>query len=118
MHRHTVTTDVKGFHSTVSVDRVTRASEAQRTLEATTQAGSTTKIGHQPSVDDGENSREYVVDEIDVHRREYVKNLYKLRWYEYTQRDDTWEPADRIPQHLVARYHERERRTQQMTGLP
>lgn len=67
MHGNTVTIDVKRLHKTVTIDRVTQASEEKRTLGATTQARSPTEIDDKPIVVDEENSREYVLNKTVAH---------------------------------------------------
>jgi Chromo (CHRromatin Organisation MOdifier) domain len=37
--------------------------------------------------------------------------LYRVRWYSYSREEDTWEPADNLPEEVVMRYHQR-------NGLP
>lgn len=58
VHMHTVMINVKKLHNITSIDRVILASEAQRTSEAATQAGSPTELDGQTSIGDKRNSRE------------------------------------------------------------
>ena len=47
---------------------------------------------------------EYVVDFIVGHRTAPGRVEYKVRWYVYTAREDTYEPADGLPQPFIDRY--------------
>ena len=48
----------------------------------------------------------YIVQEILAHRENKSSgNHYLVRWQGYSPKDDTWEPADHIPAHLLDQYH-------------
>lgn len=109
MHGYTVTIDLKGLPNKVSIDKVTLASDATMQVERSAKAEDHPFVGHI------EKSSKYTVKKIVAHRRANNKNLNKMGWYEYAPEDDIWEPADYIPQHFFARYHERQRHTQPTT---
>ena len=63
-------------------------------------------------------SKQYVIDKIidhgenDDENHEYAKvgqTLYRVRWYGYTAKDDTWEPVDHLPRSKVLSYCRRRR---------
>ena len=55
---------------------------------------------------------EYVMDKIvGLRKADDGTWRYRVRWYGYAREDDTWEPADHIPDNVIRRYHRR-------VGLP
>ena len=53
---------------------------------------------------------EYVMDKIvGLRKADDGTWRYRVRWYGYAREDDTWEPADHIPDNVIRRYHRRVR---------
>jgi hypothetical protein len=58
------------------------------------------------------NEPEYVFEKIVGLRKENDGTYrYRVRWYGYSREEDTWEPADHLPDNVIRRYHRR-------VGLP
>lgn len=90
VHGRTVLIDAEGLHNTVWIDRVQLALEIKRTVEATTQAGSPTRVKVQPSTDDESRLGEYVVEKITSYWQNIGINLYKILWLRCTLGDKIW----------------------------
>ena len=93
----TVVVDQDGVSNRVSIDRVTRMPRGPRD---TVTAAATTD----PPAETPELPAEYVVDHLVAHRETRTGIQYKVRWYGYTPADDTWEPAEDLPQAFIDRY--------------
>jgi hypothetical protein len=88
----------------VSSDRVTPAPPPPET------AGIPTHDSIDEHTPRGED--EYVMEKIVGAKKIQGGGLrYRVRWYGYSREEDTWEPADNLPDEAVRRYHQR-------TGLP
>lgn len=74
VHRQTVTIDVKELHSTVSIDKIIRASEVQQTSEKIMSSNISVRnnfnvqIQEQQSADKEEHLKENAINETVTHR--------------------------------------------------
>jgi hypothetical protein len=49
--------------------------------------------------------KEYVVERlVDVGQDGKGRRLYRVRWLGYKPEEDTWEPAENLPQHVIRRF--------------
>ena len=78
----------------MSIDRVTKM---PRGLGDTVTPATRTELDAEVAT----LSAEYVVDRIVGHRTACGGVEYKVRWYGYTAREDTYEPADELPQPFI-----------------
>ena len=98
-----------GIPTWVSIDRVT-------VVPAHDPAASTPNTPHmeaptlqptgqqQPS---GTTEVEYAIDRLVDHADIEGTPHYRVRWYGYTANNDTWEPADNLPNRMISLYHKR-----------
>ena len=86
-----------GVENRVSIDRVTKMPRGPGdTVTPATRTESDAEVATP--------SAEYVVDRIVGHRTARGGVVYMVRWYGYTAREDTYEPADGLPQPFIDRY--------------
>ena len=93
----TVLIEQDGVENRVSIDRVTKMLRGP----GDTVAPATPT---EPDVEAATPSAEYVFDRIVGHRPARGGVEYKVRWYGYTTREDTYEPADGLPQPFIDHY--------------
>ena len=93
----TVLIEQNGVENRVSIDCVTKMPRG---------AGETVTPATRTESDEeaATPGAEYVVDRIVGHRTARGGVEYKVRWYRYTAREDTYEPIDGLPQPFVDRY--------------
>jgi Chromo (CHRromatin Organisation MOdifier) domain len=61
-----------------------------------------------PEEDDAALEGEYVFERITGMRQRSDGGIqYKVRWYGYGPREDTWEPSAHLPEDALRRYHRR-----------
>ena len=98
---NTATIDEHGIEHVVSVDRLTvDPTGPQPPAESRERPTS-------PEPVNDTADQLYVVDRLVDHRDTSTGRQYKVRWYGYASKFDTFEPAANLPQHFVARYHRR-----------
>ena len=98
----TVLIEQDGLENRVSIDCVTKMPRGPGdTVTPATRTESDAEVATP--------SAEYVVERIVEHRTARGGVEYKVQWYGYTAREDTYEPADGLPQPFIVRY----RRTRQ-----
>ena len=86
-----------GVENHVSIDRVTKMPRGPGdTVTPATRTESDAEVTTP--------SAEYVVDRIIGHRTARGGVEYKVRWYGYTAGEDTYEPADGLPQPFIDRH--------------
>ncbi|CDF40922.1 unnamed protein product [Chondrus crispus] len=93
----TVVVDQDGVSNRVSIDRITRMPRGPR--DVTAAAATQPAAGGEP-----EPAAEYVIDHLVGHRENRTGTQYKVRWYGYAPADDTWEPAEGLPQAFIDRF--------------
>ena len=93
----TVLIEQDGVENRVTIDRVTKMPRGP----GDTVASATPT---EPDAQDATPRVEYVVDRIVGHRMTRGGIEYKVRWYGYAASDDTYEPADGLPQPCIDRY--------------
>ena len=93
----TVVVDQDGVSNRVSIDRATKMPRGPH--DATVAASTTDSPAGIP-----DPPAEYVVDHLVAHREARSGSQYKVRWYGYTPVDDTWEPAEGLPQPFIDRF--------------
>ena len=93
----TVLIEQDGVENRVSIDRVTKM--PRRPGDTVTPATPT-----EPDEEAAAPGAEYVIDRIVGNRAARGGVEYKMRWYGYTAREDTYEPADGLPQPFIDRY--------------
>ena len=101
----TVTVEQDGLQVAVSIDRVTvdpvKGSGGYLNGEE-----HSNPVGDNPPGDPSQESPdpEYVVERIVDHEGTGDTLQYRVRWYGYDAKDDTWEKASRIPPNFTKRY--------------
>ena len=93
----TVVIDQDGVSNRVSIDRVTKMPRGPSGTAATTAPTDRMEETPDPTV-------EYVVERVVAHRESPAGIQYKVRWHGYSASDDTWEPAEGLPQAFIDRY--------------
>ena len=130
VHDHTVKIDENGLHNVVNIDRVSRAPEF-RTLptlpgQKEVSVHPASRLGNhegeiEAEMDMASNeggaeeteiamdnveglAEEYAIEKIVDHKDKTQGRRYRVRWYGYDAKDDTYEPATNIPTNFVTRY--------------
>ena len=101
----TVTIEQDGLQVTVSLDPVTvdPVKGSGRYLNGEEHS---TSLGYNPPGDMAQETLdpEYVVERIVDHEGTGDALRYRVRWYGYAAKDDTWEKAARLPLNFTKRY--------------
>ena len=90
----TVVVDQDGVSNRESFDRVAKMPPGPH--DATVAASTTDPLAGIP-----DSTAEYVVGHLVAHREARNGSQYKVRWYGYTPADDTWAPAEGLPQPFI-----------------
>ena len=93
----TVLIEQDGLETRVSIDRITKMPRGPGDTVAPATPTELDAQAATPRV-------EYVVDRIVGHRMTRGEIEYKVRWYGYAASDDTYEPAEGLPQPFIDRY--------------
>lgn len=103
---HTVTIAKGDLSNTVSINRVTQALKSETTLDG---EGYPTAPPDPFQLDPNESysyqpTEEYAVLKFVYHRDTPTGIKYQVPWYSYSRKNDTFEPAENIPDKFVATY--------------
>ena len=90
----TVVVNQNGVSNRVRVDLVTKMPRGPQDVTVAAPTPPTAEIEPEPAA-------EYVVDHLVDHRETRSGIQYKVRWYGYAPADDTWEPAEGLPQPFI-----------------
>lgn len=134
---HTLTIEENGVDNTITADRATLCTtrptgETSRPIVLSTLGNSHGNHNHngETSLDkphgtlhetntrrpQEDETQEYAVDRIVGHTGHGAERKYIVRWYGYTQAEDTAEPPSHIPPHFIQRYWTRVHRRMAKRG--
>jgi Chromo (CHRromatin Organisation MOdifier) domain len=58
-----------------------------------------------PQKEPRSSGKEYVVESfVDMGQHVKGRRIYRVRWLDYNPEEDTWEPAENLPQHFIRRF--------------
>lgn len=94
----------------IEIDGTERRVSSDHTTPAPRPAGSNDKLPH-PLLDGFDKPRqdpkihdEYVIEKLLAYRKKSDSYEFKVRWYDYYPKDDTWGPVENLPRSMVMRY--------------
>ena len=101
----TVTVEQDGLPVWVSIDRITRMRRGpgNRTVPTAGTRAPSERIEN-PRENDTNAPQEFVFDRFVAHRDTPTGLENKVRWYGYIPVDDTYHPAEDLPQAFIDRY--------------
>lgn len=91
---------INGNNGMVSIERLSIASRVDELLPTTLNTGSRTNMDFEKQI----VADEYVVEKNVGRSINDRQTMYRVRWYWYSDKDDTAEPADNIPKHFIRAY--------------
>ena len=92
-----------GLLVSVTLDRITKVPSTEPVQSQPAPSEEITTDAHRSSVT-GPDDTEYPIERLVAHEQTPTGMSYKVRWYGYEPSDDTWLPAEDLPENVITSY--------------